>query len=474
MPESLPKWYIDELNDAIDESAEIALRLGLDPFHVHYQILPSDMLYEIAGYSMPGRFKHWSFGKSYARQKLMYDYGLSKIYELIINTNPCQAFLLDTNTVTQNKLIIAHCLGHSDFFKNNAYFAGTNRHMSSTMEMHAGRIHQYEYDHGEKRIEALLDAVLSIGFHIDSDLTISDLHPPKRKSKRRPKQGDYDDLWSRDVGDDEDDEPEEVTMSVKTGRTPSEPIADLLLFIHEFSHTLDDWERDILLMMRDEHRYFMPQIRTKICNEGWATFWHTRIMREMSLRSEEFIEFAAMHAGIARSHTPNLNPYHLGFAILEDIEKRFGMDELFMVRETQNDVSLIRNYLTEELVHELDLLVAGEHEEYIIVVDRNWETVKQELIDELTAFQPRMFVADGDFTGNGSLLLLHAWDGYPLKESFTKRTLEYIYRLWGRTVFLQTRQEHEKKPVMLSYHPSTGHRQQIGMKLWDVDAWEAL
>jgi stage V sporulation protein R len=142
MPESLPKWYIDELNDAIDESAEIALRLGLDPFHVHYQILPSDMLYEIAGYSMPGRFKHWSFGKSYARQKLMYDYGLSKIYELIINTNPCQAFLLDTNTVTQNKLIIAHCLGHSDFFKNNAYFAGTNRHMSSTMEMHAGRIHQ--------------------------------------------------------------------------------------------------------------------------------------------------------------------------------------------------------------------------------------------------------------------------------------------------------------------------------------------
>src|SRR5262245_27354809 len=117
---------VQELEAAVDQIWEIATtRFGLDPFPVRFEIVPATVMYEVGSYALPGRYSHWTFGKAYHRMKMMYDFGLSKIYEVVINSNPSYAFLLETNSPTQNKMVIAHVLGHIDFFKNNVYFSKT-------------------------------------------------------------------------------------------------------------------------------------------------------------------------------------------------------------------------------------------------------------------------------------------------------------------------------------------------------------
>src|SRR5437868_14564704 len=155
------------LEDSAEPIWEIARNFGLDPFPVHFELVPPAIMYEFGSYGLPGRFSHWSHGKVYHRMKTSYDYGLSKIYELVINTDPSYAFLMEGNSLLQNKLVMAHVLGHCDFFKNNAYFARTNRRMVETASLNAERIRGYEYEHGLPAVERFLDAVLAIQEHVD-------------------------------------------------------------------------------------------------------------------------------------------------------------------------------------------------------------------------------------------------------------------------------------------------------------------
>ncbi len=111
--------YVADLENAIEKIWEIARRMGLDPYPVHFELVPATIMYEFGSYGLPGRFSHWSHGKAYYRMKTEYDYGLSKIYELVVNTNPSYAFLMEQNDILQNKVVVAHVLGHTDFFKNN-------------------------------------------------------------------------------------------------------------------------------------------------------------------------------------------------------------------------------------------------------------------------------------------------------------------------------------------------------------------
>src|SRR5919108_929441 len=159
-----------ELESAIAEIWAVAQRLGLDPFPTHFELVPAEIMYEFGAYGLPGRFSHWTHGRTYQQIKTMYDYGLSKIYELVINTNPSYAFLLENNTVLQNKVVAAHVLAHSDFFKHNAYFGHTSRDMVETAAVNAGRLQQYEYEHGRAAVVEFLDAVLSIQEHFDPNI----------------------------------------------------------------------------------------------------------------------------------------------------------------------------------------------------------------------------------------------------------------------------------------------------------------
>lgn len=443
-----------QLEARIAEVWEVGTRLGLRPFPTHFEVVPATVMYEIGSYGMPGRFSHWTHGKAYQVQKTLYDYGLSKIYELVINANPCHAFLLDTNTVLQNTLVAAHVMAHSDFFANNAYFARTSRRMLDTVSLNAERIERYEFEHGEAEVERLLDAVLSIQEHVDLYASEEEDEPADTPPARQPKP--YDDLWRYDRSA-EPRSPEPHPR--RSRRRPAEPGRDLLGFIRDHSPILDDWERDVVSIVRTEMQYFIPQIQTKVLNEGWASYWHARIMRELDLSTDEHIEFARLHAAILQPSPRRLNPYYLGYQILLDIERRYGEQHLFEVREVENDISLIRNYLTRELVDELDLYLYERQGDELVIVDKDWEAVRERLIGELGGNQtPVILVEDGDYEGNLELYLRHSWDGRKLDLDWAEKTMEHIYRLWGRRVWLETKTDDESR-LILSYHPREGHKQ---------------
>lgn len=438
---------IQDLEKSLEQIWEVAHRFGLDPFPTRFEIVPATVMYEVGSYALPGRYSHWTFGKAYHRMKTMYDFGLSKIYEVVINTNPSYGFLLETNSPIQNKLVMAHVLGHVDFFKNNVYFSKTNRRMVESVSTHSGRMTEYEFKYGRKTVERLLDAVLAIEEHIDPNFFIKRPNPqsPRPQPIKRA-EGRYDDLWR--MGEKEA-APEEV--SATPARQDHLPEKDIIYYIMRHSPHLQPWQRDVMAMMHEEMEYFIPQMQTKTMNEGWASYWHARIMRELDLTDSEHMEFAELHSGVVSPHLGQLNPYYLGYKIFEDIERRAGREKIFEVRELDNDVSFLRNYLTEELCEELDLFVYElvEEEEWTIT-EKRWERVRDQLVSNMTNFGfPYLVVADGDYNGNRELYLKHLYEGTELDQRYARKALEHVHMLWGRPVHLETMIEDES--VVMHY-----------------------
>ncbi len=451
--------YVAELESAIERIWEIARRSGLDPYPTNFELVPASIMYEFGSYGLPGRFSHWSRGKAYYRMKTEYDYGLSKIYELVVNTNPSYAFLMEQNDLLQNKVVVAHVLGHTDMFKHNVYFRHTPPNMIDKVSVNADRIRKYEYDHGTPEVERFLDAVLAIEEHIDPNFRIKrpagGQDEPGDQERSRRRESPYDDLWrlaNRETIKDSDDE----TTGRKRRQFPAEPEKDVLLFLAQYSPNLAEWQRDILLIVREEMQYFIPQMQTKILNEGWASFWHARIMRELDLTDAEFTSFAQMHAGVLAPQRMRINPYHLGYRILEDIERRWdnpteeervkhgrepgkGREKLFEVREIESDLSLLRNYLTRELVEDLDLYLYRKEGDEWVIVEKNWEKVRDGIVASMTNFgYPYITITDADYNGNTELYLKHQFEGQELDMPYAQKTLEHIQHIWSRPVHLET------------------------------------
>ena len=447
-----------QLEAAIEEITDIARNFGLDFYPMRYEICPADIIYTFGAYGMPTRFSHWSFGKSFHRMKTHYDLGLSKIYELVINSNPCYAFLLDGNSLIQNKLIVAHVLGHCDFFKNNVRFSRTNRDMVESMAATAERLRGYEIEYGTEAVERLLDAVLGIQEHIDPSLTRPIRPEAVRKdasgsaSKSTEPDSPYDDLWELD-----EEAKQAGIAEPEKKRFPPEPEKDLLWFIEQYARGLEPWQRDILTVMREEMLYFWPQIETKIMNEGWASYWHIRILRELDLTPEETIEYSKLNSSVVVPSRHQLNPYYLGYKIFEDIEKRFGREYMFEVRELNSDQSFLRNYLTKELVDELDLYVFEKRGQEWLITDKSWERVRDQLVaSRVNGGFPVIRVYDGDYIQNGELYLKHEFDGVELDVKYLERTLPYVHQLWGRSVHLETMVEDKK--IVFTFDGKKHHR----------------
>ncbi|MGF9766813.1 stage V sporulation protein SpoVR [Bacillus albus] len=463
------------LQYAIAEITEIATGFGLDFYPMRYEICPAEIIYTFGAYGMPTRFSHWSFGKQFFRMKLQYDLGLSKIYELVINSDPCYAFLLDTNSLIQNKLIVAHVLAHCDFFKNNIRFSNTKRDMVESMSATAERVKAYEHKYGKAEVETFLDAVLAIQEHIDPSLmrpklawSIDDLEEEVEKKKA----SQYDDLWNLD----DRNKKRERSNIRKKKKIPPQPEKDLLLFIEEYSRELEDWQRDILTMMREEMLYFWPQLETKIMNEGWASYWHQRILREMDLTSDEAIEFAKLNAGVVQPSKTSINPYYLGIKMFEDIEERYnnpteemkrrgvksgsGRDKIFEVREIEWDVSFLRNYLNKDLVMREDMYLFQRQGKEYKVIDKEWEHVRDQLVNMRTnGGFPYLVVEDGDYLKNGELYIKHSYEGIELDLKYLEKVLPYIHQLWGRTVHMESIVE--SKGVVFSYDGKMVHRKYV-------------
>lgn len=459
---------IKAFEEATAQIMEVARGFGLDFYDMRFEIVPADIMYTFGGYGMPTRFSHWSFGKAFHRLKMEYELNLSRIYELVINNDPCYAFFLEGNTLIQNKMIAAHVIAHCDFFKNNVRFSRTNRQMVESMAASAERIREYELEYGAEEVEKFLDAALAIQEHVDPSLfRTSRRHAEaarkgegnaeKRPTRRTP----YDDLWKLDeLGRKAEKEPE---REERRRRFPEKPEKDVLLFILEHGHHLADWQQDVLSIVRNEMLYFWPQIETKIMNEGWATYWHLRIMRELDLSEAETIEFAKLHSAVVQPSRHAINPYYLGLKIFEDIEKRWdeksgnGREKIFEVRELDSDISFLRNYLTKELVEALDLYLYQKVGQDWVVVEKDWEKVRDRLVmSKVNGGFPYIVVEDGDYLHNGELYLKHQYEGVELDLKYAERTLPYVYALWGRTVHLET--VVDERPVLFTYDGRRCHR----------------
>lgn len=425
---------LQRLEQAIEEITERSLSAGLDFFSMRYEITPADILYSIGAYGMPTRFSHWSFGKAYYRMKTDYDFGLSKIYELVINSDPCYAFLLESNSLLQNKLIVAHVLAHSDFFKNNAYFSLTNRNMVESMAVTARRIRAYEEQYGRKTVESFLDAVLSINEHIDPHNVFRDGSPTGYRPANRE-----DPVGSEPKGSpDSFREDEKAKEPVSSPSRPKEE-KDLVRFIADRSPVLEGWERDIMYRLREEMLYFWPQLETKIMNEGWATFWHVQILREMDLKEDEAIEFASMHARLIQPPITGINPYLLGWKMFVWLDRHLGREAIFDIRATESDVSFLRNYLNKELVQEMDLFVFHRSGDHWRITSKDVEKVRENLIrSRINGGYPYIVALDDNYQNRGELYLLHRYDGTELDTRYIAKTLPMVHRLWGRPVHLET------------------------------------
>jgi stage V sporulation protein R len=466
---------------------------GLDFYETIFEVIDAEDLNEVAAYGgFPTRYPHWSFGMSYEELHKGYDYGLSKIYEMVINNDPCYAYLMRSNHTVDQKLVMAHVYGHCDFFKNNAYFSHTSRKMMDEMANHGARIRSYVEKYGEDEVEAFMDRCMSIDDLIDIHSTAirrrvdvsrydfsKDADKPEEVSSTRFKSKGYMDEYINPREVLKAEEEERRKAQEQTARSfPEEPQKDVLLFLIE-NAPLKNWQRDVLSIVRDEAYYFTPQGMTKIMNEGWASYWHSTIMTQKALSPSELIDYADHHSGTMAMSRTRLNPYKVGIELLRDIEVRWntgrfgkeydecddlekkrtwdkqvglGRQKIFEVRRVHNDITFIDNFLTPEFCvqHNLFSFAYQEQAGQYFIESRDFEKIKQRLLFSLTNFgKPWIYVIDGNFRNRGELLLKHAHTGVDLKLDQAADTLANVQAIWGRPVHLTTLVD--GKPTTLSF-----------------------
>ncbi|MEE2757254.1 MAG: SpoVR family protein [Myxococcota bacterium] len=473
----------------------IASDLGLDFFDTRFEMVSYDKMSEIASYGgFPTRYPHWRFGMEYERLSKSHTYGLSKIYELVINNDPCYAYLLEGNEFVDQKLVMAHVYGHADFFKHNFWFSRTNRRMLDTMANHATRIRRYQDLYGVTVVEEFIDVCLSLENLIDLH---SPYRPKKTEQENRPK-GDLPDELIGDVDSlprlqakeymDEYVNPENFMEQQRkkqkdeTDKKTKFPVSaqrDVMLFLMQEA-PLTRWQRNVLGIVRDEAYYFAPQGMTKILNEGWASYWHTHMMtRSGIMEGSEVIDYADRHSRCTVMHKGRLNPYKLGIELFRHIEERWnqgrfgkeyeecsdmaeranwnrqtglGREKIFEVRKHHNDVTFLDEYLTPEFCAEHKLFTFGHNaraNEWQIA-SRDFKEVKTKLLTQLTNMgQPVIEVDDANFNNRSELLLTHRHDGVDLDVSYGQATLQNLYRLWKRPVHIATSKG--DRPTLLSF-----------------------
>jgi len=468
-----------------------AREYGLDFYDVVFEVLDYDQLNEVAAYGgFPTRYPHWRFGMEYEELSKTYSYGLSKIYELVINTNPVYAYLMKANAPVEQKLVMAHVFGHADFFKNNLWYSKTNRRMIDIMANHATRVRQLIDRHGVEAVEDFIDSCLSLENLIDYHSHFIE----RQDRKERPLAGAEDEEETTEVprlkskrymetyinppAFIEEQKAKIAAKRKKKRMLPEEPHRDVLQFLLEHA-PVENWERDILAMVRDEAYYFAPQAMTKTLNEGWAAYWHSVIMTQRALTDSEVIDFADHHSGTLAMSPGRLNPYKVGIELFRDVEDRwnkgkFGKDyddcddaevrkrwdrklglgrqKIFEVRKIYNDVMFIDAFLTEEFCERLKLYVYG-HDTRTgrpVIVSKDWRKVKERMLFSLTNLgQPIVHVIDANYSNRGELYLRHRYEGVPLDVEKARDTLKNLHRIWRQPVHIETMDDERGR--LLSY-----------------------
>lgn len=473
------EWNFELLQEYDEAIADIAVNeYKLDVFPNQIEIISSEqMLDAYASTGMPIGYHHWSYGKEYLRHEQAYRKGMRGLaYELVINSNPCIAYLMEDNTMTLQALVIAHaCYGHNSFFKGNYLF----RQWTSPdaiidyLVFAKNFIMQCEERHGVEAVESLLDACHALqDYGVDRYQHPRPLSAEEELSRMREREAhawrQYDDLW-RTV-------PTKPSKERGNARNvfPPEPQENLLYFVEKFSPKLETWEREVIRIVRKLAQYFYPQGQTKLMNEGWATFWHYTIVNrlfEKGLVDDGFmVEFLHLHTnvvcqrGFDEPGYGGINPYALGFAMMQDIKRICEhpdeedlhwlpdiaggdwMKVLDFAMRNYKDESFITQFLSPRLIREFRLFAIGDHEDNpyyevdSIHNDQGYRRVRHLLAAQYNRdhLLPDIQVVRYDRDGDRSLTVRHRQHrNRPLNEDSSKVML-HLARLWRFPVRLET------------------------------------
>jgi len=463
-----------ELAALRDETRDLAKSYGLDFYEVIFELVDHDELNMIASYGgFPTRYPHWRFGMEYEHLSKSYAYGLSKIYELVINNDPCYAYLMRSNAITEQKLVMAHVYGHCDFFKNNAWF------QMDALANHGSKIRRYMDRFGQETVEDFIDLVHSLDNLIDPYAPFIDRgtegRAPQRVAEdaRVPREvrkiaaKDYMDRYINPPSFLQRERARMQQEERQAQRFPARPARDVLKFLLDHA-PLESWQQDVLAMLREEAYYFAPQGMTKIMNEGWAVFWHSQLMTRHLCDASEIVQYCDTHSGTLAARPGQINPYKLGVELFRDIEQRWnrgrfgpeyqacddpeqrrhwhrptdqGRQKVFEVRRIYNDVTFIDEFVTPEFAEDQQMFVYGVDPQtgQLVIVDRDYRKVKEQLLAALTNFgQPIVVVVDGNHQNRGELYLVHEWVGGDLQLEQAQLTLQGLWKLWQRPVHLET------------------------------------
>tara|TARA_R110002012_G_scaffold183873_2_gene350356 strand:- start:658 stop:1965 length:1308 start_codon:yes stop_codon:yes gene_type:complete len=431
----MSNWTEADLLHWDEKIIRVAEDLGLDWHPIDYEIIDyQEMLGAMAYVGLPTHYRHWSYGKEYERTHTLYNMGQTGLpYEMIINSNPSIAYLMRENALYIHILTMAHCVGHSDFFKNNRMFAETNPdNIIDSFKSAAKYVRQLIEDPsiGIDRVEGILDAAHAIKYQV-----------PRFPGITYRSNAEY-------VADEKNRMEKDPTYTADLTKVPLRPEYNLLKFISEHSKHLEEWERNLLLIVEESSKYFIPQALTKVMNEGWACTIHYKIINELNLPDKLHLPFIKLHNQVVKPHLGQLNPYHLGFKLFEKIIDTHGFEEGMIIREAHNDISFLRFYMDEEFMQDMNYFsYSFKKQQKSITIDdvsdnKGWENVRDELIKNVGLGRvPTVYVEE--LEKDNTLVLVHEHDGRDLDLNYARKVFGHIETLWGDNVRLTTLVENE-------------------------------
>jgi stage V sporulation protein R len=433
----------------ISRIEKLAREKGLNYHRVEFEVVPESFMTEIAIYGLPVRMPHWSFGVRYIYQLIQHRMGLSRLFEVVFPGNPGRAYLAKTNSAAENVLVTAHVLGHADFSTNNMLFRRSQdqvgEHIVEQAAAHARQIGMAIEEHGLERVEAVLDTALALEQHIDIDKGLRRARYPELVAA--PAAPPNDEFSRRFAALGPDTARPQASGPAKRAPIPPHPERDLLWFIAQYAPELEPWERDIFLAVREESFYFYPVFACQIMNEGWASYWHARLLREADfLPQSAYVDAIKCHSDVVRpsasgeSVALSTNPYHLGFSIWEKIVEAQGLDAARKIMCEDDDFAFVRNHLTMELAQELKLFrFKGPATGTLTVQEMDLPMLHEALLAPKYAFgAPTVSATRVHVDGKLELVHDHTVDGRGLDPERARKVLEYIARVWRRPVTIAT------------------------------------
>ena len=469
---------------------EIAQEGGFFTTDIQFEIVGAQKMLEGMAYMFPVNFSHWSFGRDYETHRTIYDHTGSGIpYETVWNFTPPVALLVETNPFALNTIIIGHVYGHVDFFLGSKFLQIGRSFSDIADEAYyaAERFREYEIQHGKDEVERIIDAGMAILWQQHPDIFMEEeldeeIARDRLLTMEREKARLGDDVASQFKQSGAGDEALKKKLQYLAQRVPPEPVYDLLGYITRYSPILKPHHRDILTVMRNQGRSLAPQRKTKLLNEGWATYWHVRFMRRLFkeglLTAEEHGIFDDFHSGVTRENKVGFNWYRIGLALFEYIEEKYdkgrfgreydacedpikkaywdthemkGKEKIFQVRSCYSDRMVIEEFFTGEFIHQMKLYIwesevdtkTGETTYYI--AEKDPEVIRRILVQQHTLYgiEP-IVIQNANHNRGGYLYLNHLSNGVELDPKRRDGTLVHIFTLWGKPVFLETNMDNKR------------------------------